>query len=62
MGKILSLSKERKTRAKAEKEQKANNNRIKFGRTKGEKDLAKASKKLAKNNLDAKKINDSKKT
>jgi len=60
MGKILSLSKVRKTLAKAEKEKKANNNRIKFGRTKGEKDLAKAREGLADKKLDDKKLDDKK--
>lgn len=37
MGEILSLSKARKSRAKAEKERSAAENRIRFGRTKAEK-------------------------
>ena len=42
MAEILSLSKARKARAKAGREQLAAENRVKFGRTKAEKQLDKA--------------------
>jgi hypothetical protein len=52
MGDILSLSKARKTRAKAEKEQAAAENRIRFGRTKAEKAQDKALRLKAETKLD----------
>lgn len=52
MGDILSLSKARKARAKAEKEQLAAENRVKFGRTKAEKAHDEAIRKRAETALD----------
>ena len=52
MAEILSLSKARKAKAKAEKEQLASENRIKFGRTKAEKQLGNAVKALSEKRLD----------
>jgi hypothetical protein len=52
MADILSLSKARKARARAEKEQLAAENRIKFGRTRAEKQLEAAKKTLAEKRLD----------
>ena len=50
---ILSLSKARKARARADKEQLAAENRAKFGRTKAEKQHEAAVKALAEKRLDA---------
>lgn len=52
MTNILSLSKARKARARADKEQAAAENRVKFGRTKAEKQLDAARKALAQKRLD----------
>jgi hypothetical protein len=52
MGEILSLSKARKSRAKAEKEEAAAENRIRFGRTKAEKALEQAQRRQADAKLD----------
>ena len=52
MGDILSLSKARKSRAKAEKEQAAAENRIRFGRTKAEKELTETTNEKARKDLD----------
>lgn len=53
MADILSLSKLRKARARAEKEQQAAENRARFGRTKAEKQRDKAIDQLAEKRLDA---------
>jgi len=55
MADILSLSKARKAKARAEKEQTAAQNRVKFGRTKAEKQRDAALGKLAEKRLDANK-------
>ena len=52
MAEILSLSKARKAKARAEKEQLAAENRAKFGRTKVEKQLETAKAKLSEKRLD----------
>ncbi len=52
MADIISFSKARKARARADKEQLAAENRIKFGRTKAEKDLEAAKKSLSEKRLD----------
>lgn len=44
MANIINLNKKRKARARLEKEKKASENRIKFGRTKQEKQLEKQEK------------------
>ena len=53
MADILSLSKARKTRARAQKDATAEANRLKFGRTKAEKQRDAAIKKLAAKGIDA---------
>lgn len=53
MADILSLSKARKAKARADKEQVAAENRAKFGRTKAEKQREAAIKALAQKRLDA---------
>jgi hypothetical protein len=53
MAEILSLSKARKAKAKIEKENLAETNRIKFGRTKAERDLVEAKKLLSDKKIDA---------
>lgn len=52
MADILSLSKARKAKARVAKEQAASENRVKFGRTKGEKERAKALDQIAQKRLD----------
>ena len=53
MADILSLSKARKARARAEKQATAAGNRVKFGRTKAEKEREAAEKRLAEKAIDA---------
>jgi hypothetical protein len=53
MADILSLSKARKAKAKADKEAGAAENRVKFGRTKAEKAADKARRDLAEKGIDA---------
>lgn len=53
MAEILSLSKARKAKARAEKESTAEANRLAFGRTKAEKQQAKAEKALSDKKIDA---------
>jgi hypothetical protein len=53
MADILSLSKARKARARADKEATAGANRLAFGRTKAEKQQAKAEKALSDKKIDA---------
>jgi hypothetical protein len=53
MADILSLSKARKSKAKADKEARAQENRTKFGRTKSEKAADQARTKLAEKSIDA---------
>jgi len=53
MAEILSLSKARKAKARAEKEAMADANRLAFGRTKAEKQQAKAEKALSDKKIDA---------
>ena len=52
MAEILSLSKARKARARADKEQLAAENRVRFGRSKAEKEREAALRSLAKKRLD----------
>lgn len=56
MAEILSLSKARKKTAKLKKEQKAEENRLKFGKTKGEKKLSKMKQAQKKKTMDDHKI------
>jgi hypothetical protein len=58
MADILSLSKARKNKAKADKEATAAENRVKFGRTKAEKAADAAKKALAEKSIDAHKRGD----
>ncbi|KQW81609.1 hypothetical protein ASC89_07310 [Devosia sp. Root413D1] len=53
MAEILSLSKARKAKARVAKEQVAAENRIKFGRTKAERQLEKAQESLETRRIDA---------
>ena len=53
MADIVSLSKARKARARADKEATAGANRLAFGRTKAEKQQAKAEKALSDKKIDA---------
>lgn len=56
MAEIINLNQFRKARAKAEKERKSTNNRVKFGRLKADRDVATAQKIKAEQDLDCKKI------
>lgn len=58
MADIVSLSKARKAKARAAKEQLAAENRVKFGRTKAEKERDAALAKLAQKRLDGNKRED----
>ncbi|MBB4039318.1 hypothetical protein GGR34_000953 [Microvirga flocculans] len=53
MAEIVNLRQARKQKARAEKEARAEQNRISFGRTKAEKKLTKAEQDLAQGRLDA---------
>jgi hypothetical protein len=55
-GDIVNLRQFRKSRARAEKDAKAEENRVKFGRTKAEKQLEKAEKEKARRQLDDHKL------
>ncbi|MFL5158344.1 MAG: DUF4169 family protein [Microvirga sp.] len=61
MAEIINLRQARKQKARAEKEARANENRVAFGRTKAEKNLSQAEQDLAKNRLDSHKRNDDEK-
>jgi hypothetical protein len=52
MAEIINLRQARKHKARADKEARANENRIAFGRTKAEKNLTQAEQDLAKSRLD----------
>jgi hypothetical protein len=58
MAEIINLRQARKQKARAEKEARADHNRIAFGRTKAEKELTKAEKELAQRRLDSHKRDD----
>jgi hypothetical protein len=53
---IVNLRQFRKSRARAERDAKAEENRVKFGRTKAEKQLQKAEKEKARRQLDGHKL------
>ena len=53
MAEIVNLRQARKQKARAEKEARADENRIAFGRTKAEKNLRQAEQELARSRLDA---------
>lgn len=58
MAEIVNLRQARKKKARAEKEARAAENRILFGRTKAEKELTKAERDLAARRIDAHKRDD----
>lgn len=58
MAEIFSLSKARKAKERAGKEAQAAENRVKFGRTKAEKQLEQAKAQLADKKIDAHKLDD----
>lgn len=58
MAEIISLSKARKNRRRAEKEQTAAENRVKFGRRKSDKEMEDARKDRRDKDLDGHKIDD----
>ena len=53
MAEIINLRQARKQKARAEKEARADENRIAFGRTKAEKNLRQAEQELSRSRLDA---------
>jgi len=53
MAEIINLRQARKNKARAEKEARAEQNRIAFGRTKAEKEMTKAEREMAQRRLDA---------
>ncbi|WP_404285866.1 DUF4169 family protein [Microvirga sp. RSM25] len=61
MAEIINLRQARKQKARAEKEARANENRVAFGRTKAEKNLSQAERDLAKSRLDSHKRDDDEK-
>ena len=58
MAEIINLRQARKQKARADKEARAEQNRITFGRTKAEKELTKAEQDLARSRLDSHKRDD----
>jgi hypothetical protein len=58
MGEIISLKQHRKRRARAARDEKAAENRAKFGRAKDEKNLAEALSDKAEKDLDSHKLED----
>ncbi len=56
MGDVVNLNRFKKQKAREERSAEADANRVKFGRTKAEKDLDKAEKTLAEKKLDDHKI------
>jgi uncharacterized protein DUF4169 len=61
MAEIINLRQARKQKARAEKEARADENRVAFGRTKAEKSLTQAEQDLAKSRLDQHKRDDNEK-
>lgn len=57
MTEIVNLNQFRKNKRRAEKQQTAQNNRVKFGRTKAEREASKAAKAARDKELDGKKTN-----
>ena len=55
-GKVVNLRQFRKSKARAEKDAQAEENRVKFGRTKAEKQLEKAEKEKTRRHLDGHKL------
>ncbi|WP_243371725.1 DUF4169 family protein [Microvirga solisilvae] len=62
MAEIINLRQARKNKARADKEARADQNRITFGRTKAEKELTKAERELAQRRIDAHKRDDDEKS
>lgn len=58
MAEIINLRQARKQKARADKEARAEQNRVTFGRTKDEKKLTKAEQEMARRRLDAHKRDD----
>lgn len=58
MAEIINLRQARKQKARTEKEARAEQNRITFGRTKAEKDLTEAERDLARRRIDSHKRDD----
>ncbi len=58
MAKPVNLNRFRKEKARAEKKARADQNAVKFGRTKDQKGLDKAAKRITKDRLDGHKIDD----
>ncbi|USQ15343.1 DUF4169 family protein (plasmid) [Legionella lytica] len=56
MAEIINLNKKRKAKARVEKEKKASENRVKFGRTKKEKQIAKQENERQERHLDGHKL------
>ena len=56
MADVINLNKKRKAKARLEKEKKASENRIKFGRTKKEKQIAKQDHERSERHLDGHKL------
>ena len=61
MAEIINLRQARKQKARAEKEARADQNRVTFGRTKAEKELTKAERELAQRRIDSHKRDDNEK-
>ena len=61
MAEIVNLRQARKQKARAEKEARATENRVSFGRTKAEKKLSQAEQDLAKSRLDSHQRDDNEK-
>jgi predicted secreted protein len=61
MAEIINLRQARKQKARADKEARADQNRITFGRTKAEKELTKAERDLTQRRLDSHKRDDNEK-
>jgi hypothetical protein len=59
MAEIINLRQARKNKARADKEARADQNRVTFGRTKAEKTLTKAEREMDQRRLDAHKRDDS---
>lgn len=58
MAEIVNLNKARKARAKAEAEETARNNRVRFGRTRQEKEAARREEERLSRDLDGKKLDE----
>jgi hypothetical protein len=61
MAEIINLRQARKQKARAEKEARADQNRVSFGRTKAEKELTKAEREKAQRHIDSHKRDDDEK-